>query len=108
MQLRFLIDLPDGRFVNGRLPIPFGWTHIVMNYIGPDNGQGIRVYKDGVQTASEVTKTGGTYSAGDSRVVVGRPYVDLNVQHGWVDVDELLFFNQFLNDQQVWGIKNIF
>ena len=108
MQLRFLIYLMDGRFVNGQLPIPSGWIHIVLNYIGPDNGQGIRIYEDGVLTGSEVTKSGGTYSAGDGRVVVGRPYVDLNVQHGWVNVDELLFFNQSLNDQQVWGIKNIF
>ena len=84
------------------------WTHIVLNYIGPNNGQGIRIYEDGVQTASEDTKSGRTYSAGDGKVVVGRVYVDLNVQHGWINVDELLFFNQSLNDQQVWGIKNIF
>ena len=88
-----------------------------MNYIRPDNGQGIRIYEDGVLTDSEVTKSGGTYSAGDGREVVGRPYtyqasfyasVDVDESfYASVDVDELLFFNQKLSDQQIMDIRNL-
>ena len=88
--------------------LPSGSTHIVLNYIGPDNRQGIRIYEDGALTGSDVTKSDGTYSAGDGRVFVGRIYVDRDAHYGGVNVDELLFFNQSLNDQRVWGIKNIF
>ena len=35
---------------------PSGWFHIVVNYIGPDEGEGIRIYHNGVEVANATTK----------------------------------------------------
>ena len=35
---------------------PSGWTHVVLNYLGPNNTQGIRVYHDGVLVGNSSTK----------------------------------------------------
>ena len=80
-----------------------------MNYIGPNNGQGIRIYLDGVQAGSDDTRSDGTFSSrsgGDGRVVVGALYTYKAVFYASVDVDELLFFNQKLSDKQIMDIKN--
>ena len=87
---------------------PSGWTHVVLNYIGPDNGQGIRIYHSGVLTMTEDTKTYFTPLSGHGRVAVG---MDGDCGHGWVyagvDMDELLFFNKMLSDQEIMDIKNM-
>ena len=32
------------------------WTHIVLNYIGPNDGQGIQIYQDGVLARNQTIK----------------------------------------------------
>ena len=71
-----------------------GWIHVVLNYIGPDDGQGFQMYQDGEQTAAGSVKY--TYkhaSPGDGRVVLGRRYTDRDELYASVNLDELLFFN---------------
>ena len=85
---------------------PSGWTHIVLNFIGPDEGQGIRIYYNGEQTGNVVTKGARSYQSGDGRVVVGRLYTDVNDFYASVDVDELLFFNEALSDQNIRYLSN--
>ena len=41
--MRFGVFLKDGRFYE-RHPRLTGWIHVVLNYIGPNNGQGIRIF----------------------------------------------------------------
>ena len=41
------LNLQFGWFEALSSTIPTGWTHVVMNYIGPSNGQGIRLFFDG-------------------------------------------------------------
>ena len=105
-KFRSFVYLPEGRFHPLTMPLLSGWTHVVMNYIGPEEAQGIRIYQDGVKTGSDVTREPGTWPPGDGRVVVGRPFSDFHDQYGSVDVDELLFFNEALNNQQILDIKN--
>ena len=62
--------------INGYFAVEGGhisdnWRHVVLNYMGPGNGQGIRIYKDGVQIGSDVTVSAGTSSQRRGRVVVG-------------------------------------
>ena len=80
---------------------PSGWTHIVLNYLGPENRQRIKVYFNETQVRSAVLKAPITYNPGGGRVVVGRHYVDYNTFYGNVDMDELLFFNEALTDQDI-------
>ena len=77
---------------------------MVLNYLGPNFGEGIRIYFDGtvrtfgrVMTASEV-------SAGDGRIVMGRHYTDLDQNYASVQVDELIFFNQALSPSDVTAL----
>ena len=68
--LRFSLDVSDGYFW---IPYtrPTGWTHIVMNYIGPNGGEGIRGYVDGIEVVSDPTKDPHSLPVGDRRIVVG-------------------------------------
>ena len=55
---------------------------------------------------SDTTKSGGPYSAGDGRIVVGRCYTDDNGEYASVQVDELIFFNQPLSTVEIQAIYN--
>ena len=84
------------------------WTQVVLNYIGPNYGQGIRLHRDGRLTGSDDTSAGGHASQGDGRVVVGREFTDRGEnKYGSVAVDELLFFNQTLSQQHILYLKNM-
>ena len=72
----------------------------MLNYIGPNIGEGIRVYINGTEEDSDTTKSSESRSPGDGRVVLGR-YIDSNVYYASVDVDELLFFNEALSDENI-------
>ena len=69
---------------------------MVLNYLGPGDGEGIRIYYDGSEVASDTTKTARSRSAGDGRIVVGRWYIDRDENYASVEIDELIFFNQAL------------
>ena len=83
-----------------------GWFHFILNYIGPDNGEAIWMYIDGSDVGNYTSKSGGPFSAGDSRIVVGKTYTRLNGQHTSVQLDELIFFNQTLTNTEVQSIYN--
>ena len=98
----------DGEFRATIQQIPSEWLHVVLNYIGPDDGQGIWIYMDGVQTGSDVTKTPSARSPGGARVVLGKLSTDgVDDLYATVTVDELLFFNEKLGDQDIIDIKNM-
>ena len=96
--------LPDGRLSTSP-SVPTGWTHIVLNYRGQDI-EGIIVYYDGTAVVSGTTKTGGPFSAGDGRIVVGRLLTHEDEYYATVQMDELNFFNQVLSDEEVQSIYN--
>ena len=91
------------------LPIPTRWTHIVLNYIGPDNGQGIRGYVNGQEVASGTTKHPRSYPAGDGRIVVGRFTTDrdLDQLYSSIQIDELIFFNKALSTTDIKLLYNV-
>ena len=97
---RILVSLPTGYFqVTGRHPS--GWTHVVGNYIGPSDG--VRLFIDGEQVASDTTKYERSYSAGNGSIVLGRRFTQTqrNQKYGSGHVDELIFVNQALTLQQI-------
>ena len=76
---------------------PSGWTHYVLNFLGMSSG--IEVYVDGTLVGSDTMKSLPERNVGERRIVIGRDYFtsyDGN-RDASVTVDELLFFNQQLN-----------
>ena len=95
---RFFVFLADGELSTKSSKLT-GWTHIVLKYIGPNNGQGVRIYYDRVQVANDTSKwSSRSYLPREGRIVVGRLYTDHSSQYATVMVDELIFFNQALKN----------
>ena len=86
--------------------VPTKWTHIVLNYIGPNDGQGIRIYFDGLKVKSDTDKRARSYSAGNGRIVVGRKFTNQDRDYVSVEMDELIFFNAALRSDNVQSIYN--
>ena len=70
-----MINLLDRWFCTHAAPHA-DWTHVVLNYLGPEAGEGIRVYYDGVQTGSDDTERPVTFPSGLGGVALGRLYTD--------------------------------
>ena len=102
---RFRVFVTDGYFYLDH-PKPSGWTHLTLNCIGPENGQGIRIYYDGEEVKSDTTKHSSSRLAGDGRIVVGRFYTDQEKWYASLQLDELIFFNQSLTSAEVKSIFN--
>ena len=73
----------------------------MLNYIGPNDGEGIRVYINGTQEDSDTAKNNNPKSAGDGRVVVGRWNTDRDDHNSSVQIDELIFFNRYLSPAEI-------
>ena len=78
----------------------------MLNYIGPNEGEGIRGYMNGVEVANDKHKDGGSRSAGDGRIVVGRGPTDSNSHYTSVQVDEMMYFNAALTTDHIQSIYN--
>ena len=79
--------------------IPSGWFHTVLNFIGPADG--IRAYHDGVEVGRDTNIHGNPKHNGDRRIVIGRYFVKSTTSYSSVQVDELLFFDQMLTDDEI-------
>ena len=88
-----------------------GWFHVVINFIGPNDGQGFKVYNDGLQEKGR--KKGGVqgeganiigstdYPPSDGRIVLGRSHTNFDGQYSSVYIDELYFYNTCLTKEQI-------
>ena len=83
------------------------WIHLVLNYIGPNNGQGIQAFKDGTPIKNRGESVG-DHTVGDGRVVVGKKYVYINNYYSHVEMDELIFFNKALLEEEVRELHNVY
>ena len=87
---------------------PTGWTHIVLNYIGPndESDEAVTMFFNGTEEDSDTTKDGLPYSPGDGRIVLGRLYTDSDNGYSSVQVDELTFFNRTLTLDEIAALAN--
>ena len=76
------------------------WTHVTVNYIGPDEGQGINVYLNGVLDLPEANFRPFNYQPTTRNVVVGKCYNGQDATYS-LDVDELMFFEEVLSQSDV-------
>ena len=103
--LRLEVILPGGYFQASQ-PKSTGWTHLVLNYIGPNNGEGVRMFIDGTEVVNGTDKSATLKSAGDGRIVVGRVYTNKDQNYASVQVDELIYFYAALTSDDVQSIYN--
>ena len=104
---RYNLFLTDG-FFHGQFDKPDGWFHLVLNYIGPAEGQGVTIYKDGVLQGSGTDKiVGTTYMEGDGRMFIGRWYTEREGRYASVEADELTFWNRALTLEEIKAIYDM-
>ena len=96
LSFRIFLNLPDGYFYL-KDPRLSGWIHVTLNYLGPNIGEGIKIFYDGTEVVSDTTKDGGSFPAGDGRIVLGRFFTDTDEKYTSMQVDELLLFNEALS-----------
>ena len=78
----------------------------MLNYIGPNDGEGFKIFYDGQEVGSGTSKVTASYPAGDGRIVVGRWYTNSDSHYSSVQVDELIYFNAALTSDDVQSIYN--
>ena len=103
---RFNLLLLNGRYEATSDLEPSGWTHIVMNYMGPNDNEGTRVYYNGQELMIDVRSDDSGFSAGDGRIVIGRLLTSLDDFYRSIMVDELIFFNRPLSTSEIEMIYN--
>ena len=77
------------------------WIHLVLNFIDPNSGEGIQAFKDGAFIAENQGGADGNNTVGDGRVIVGKKHANSNKFYAHVEVDELIFFNEALSNEEV-------
>ena len=95
-------------FVNAIPNVSNQWIHLVLNFIGPNSGEGIQAFKDGAFIGQHQSGADGTHTVGDSRVIVGRKHANVNKFYAHVEVDELIFFNEALSNEEVGQLYNMY
>ena len=78
-----------------------------MNYIGPEEGEGFAIYKDGQKVAEGKKKTASAKTTGDGMIVAGRLFTDTKSYYSSVQLDEMLLFNRVLTAEEANGIYNL-
>ena len=75
----------------------------MLNYIGPNSGQGISIYYNAEEVTVDTTKR-----TAPRPPVLGRRYTGRDQEYANVDVDELIFFNQSLSTADITALYNMF
>ena len=101
------INVLNGNFMVG-VPIYDDWTHVVMNFVGPNDEEGLKGYSDGRLWDTDSSLLSWTFLPGDGRIVVGRTYADnsADIFYANYDLDELFIFNEKLSEDQILAMKN--
>ena len=79
----------------------------MLNFIGRNGGEGIEAFKDGARRQFSRYGATSTYTASEGRVVIGRRYVSRSQDYAQVELDELIFFNQALQGEEVRELYNL-
>ena len=80
----------------------------MFNYISSYIGDRVIIYHDGAEVGVGTQKTPfGRNGGGAGVVVIGRNIVQLEQAFASVMMDELLFFNRYLNQEEVQILYNM-
>ena len=83
------------------------WLHLVGVYYGPNEGEGITLYVNGIQAERDTTQAAmSSVILGSGKLVAGRKRTEINDRYASVEVDEILLFNRKLSSLEVQMIYN--
>ena len=95
---RYGILLPGG-FYTVIANHPIGWVHIAMNFI---RGRELELYEAGQPNGRDtVLNTLFQYGPTNGRIIIGRYYSAQDGFYGSVQVDQLLFYNHPLSEEEI-------
>ena len=80
------------------------WIHLVLNFIGPN--EGIKVFKDGALVPGTSGRGTVHRPLGDGRLTLGRRYPHIDEYYSSVTLDEVVFLNRKLTAPEVMNIYN--
>ena len=99
--IRYPVQVSDGKYrviANN----PPGWFHTVLNFNGTDVGQGIKIFHNETEVGQDTELTRPYQrSDGSGRIAVGRRFSEFDENHASVEVNELLFFNEALSEEEI-------
>ena len=77
------------------------WIHTVMNYIGPNDGEGTQIYQNSRNIVNVTELSAREYFEGNPDLVLGRVYNWYDNWYGTVQVDELYLFDRTLTEPEI-------
>ena len=77
------------------------WVHGVLNFLGPNDGEGIRIYQNGKHVGNHTTVIQSSTTEPNGRIAIERAFTEIHNYYASVQVDELLFFNHSLTEQEI-------
>ena len=80
----------------------------MLNYKGPNNGEGVAVYTNGVLGGSDTKMVERKITSGDGRALIGRCYKDSESSPGSTMVDELAFWNHTLTTKEIQDLYTMY
>ena len=93
------MHLPSGTYLGAGVRITFNrWIHYTFNFIGPENGQGYKVYHDGVLVDTRNAKFKQRHRPMDRRLVIG---VNALNEYSSFLMDDMLIFNKPLSEPEI-------
>ena len=103
---RFVLALENGDFYCDT-PKPSGWFHLVLNFIGPNPGEGIAIYHDGVLIDSSDFKHEYASDPSDGLLVIGKGKTGGGIDdYSSVVADELRLYNRKLTPAEIATLYN--
>ena len=103
---RFLATLNGGYFSTSYSADYNTWIHVGYVFRGPSNGQGIRVYKDGIYENAGSQKASWSTGTPSGVLKIGRLFEGSDAKYSRAQVDELMFWNRQLSEDEIRTIKN--
>ena len=77
------------------------WVHGVLNFLGPNDEEGIRIYQNGKHVGNHTSMAQSSNTEPNGRIGIGRSFTEVGDFYGSVQVDELLFFNRNLTEAEI-------
>ena len=86
----------------------FGWFHLVVVYLGPNNGQGLIVYVNGTAAGRDATRVADVNQQGNGQLVIGKKFIDSDNDYSSVAVDAMTLWSRELTVQEIEDLYQMF